>query len=291
MASRKLMLVDGLAVVYRAFYAIKDLSTKDGRPTNAVFGFIRMLKHMADMWDPTHWGVVFDGGLPEERLELLEDYKAQRPPMPDAMRDQLERCEEYLDRAGIAWTRQEGQEADDVLASVATWARPEAPGIAIATNDKDMFQMVDQTICVVPVSGKGAPMGPDGILAKTGVPPSGIVDWLSLVGDSSDNIAGVPGVGAKTAAKLLKQFGTIDAIWRQLDQVPGDKLRNALDTHRDLIRRNRDMVRLRTDLPCPFTWEQLDRRPPDPASLLPLFEDLEFHGMIRELQQQELLPE
>lgn len=287
MSTRKLILIDGTSVLYRAYFAIRDLSTSAGRPTNAVFGFIRMLRQIEEDWKPTHWVVVFDGGLPEERIELLEEYKAQRRPMPESLREQIQTVEEYLDRADIAWLRQEGQEADDIMASVAAWAEKESGETLIATNDKDLYQLVDEKVRVIPVSGKSSQLGPEDILLKTGVFPLQIVDWLALVGDTSDNIKGVPGVGPKTAAKLLSRYGSLDDLWAHLDELPSDKLRNSLRENRSLISRNVQMVRLRRDLGCPLEWDGMQARPASPDKLLPFFEMLEFESMARELREQQ----
>lgn len=133
-----LILVDGMAVLYRAYYAIQSLSTKSGRPTNAVFGFVKMMRQLCSVLKPTHWAVAFDGGLPESRLKLLEQYKAQRPSMPAALKEQIPAAEEYLDRACVTWIRQDGQEADDILASMATTMSADADHVLIATGDKDI---------------------------------------------------------------------------------------------------------------------------------------------------------
>ncbi|MFC1462679.1 5'-3' exonuclease H3TH domain-containing protein [Verrucomicrobiota bacterium] len=285
MASKNLILVDGMGLLYRAFYAIRDLSTKSGRPTNAVYGFIRMLRQVANVWDATHWVVVFDGGLPEERLELYKDYKAQRAPMPDPLRDQIGDAEEYLDRAGICMLRIEGQEADDVMASLAAWAEPEAERVLIATSDKDMYQVVNEKIHVVPGSGKKPAMGPGEVRGKTGVLPGQIVEWLALTGDAVDNIPGVPGVGAKTAAKLLNEYGGLDGIWENLAGIGREKLRRALGENRDTVSRNVEMVTLNRDLECGVDWDALQLRKPDAGRLLPFFEELEFEKMAGELRE------
>lgn len=283
MSTQRLILVDGTCVLYRAYFAIKNLSTKTGQPTNAVFGFVRMLHQIEEMWTPTHLAVIFDGGLPKERTDLFKEYKAQRPPMPDALRQQIQVVEEYLNRAQVVWLRQEGQEADDLIASMATWAEPEADEILIVTSDKDMYQLVNEKIRVIPVSGKNSPLGPEDILLKTGVGPSQIVDWLALVGDSSDNIEGVPGVGPKTAANLLDQYGSIDRLLSHLDKLVNEKLRRSLQENRDVVSRNVQMVCLKRDIDCSFDWAELKVRVADPDKLLPLFEKLEFRSMIREL--------
>lgn len=289
MPSRNLILVDGMGLLYRAFYAIRDLSTKSGRPTNAVYGFIRMLRQIANTWEATHWAVVFDGGLPEERLELYEDYKAQRAPMPDPLRDQIGDAEEYLDRADICRLRIAGQEADDVMASLAAWAEPEVESILIATSDKDMYQVVDDKVRVVPGSGKKPALGPEQIREKTGVLPGQIVEWLALTGDSVDNIPGVPGVGAKTAAKLLNEYGGLDGIWANLPGIGREKLRKALEENRDTVLKNVEMVTLTRDLDCGADWDMLKHRPVDPGRLLPFFEKLEFEKMAAELREGDML--
>jgi len=280
----RLVLIDGTAVLYRAFFAIRGLSTRAGRPTNAVFGFIRMLTQMRHQWSPTHWLVVFDGGLPAERLALLETYKAQRAPMPDALREQKQTVEDYLDRASVPWIRQDGQEADDVMASMAEWAG-DAGEVLIATTDKDMFQLVDERVCIVSMSGKATRLDAEGVRAKTGVAPDKIVEWLALVGDTSDNIPGVPGVGPKTAARLLDGYGSLADLWEGLQSVKSDRLREALSSNRDAVERNLEMVRLRKDLECGLSWDDLAVRDPDPARLLPLLRELEFHGMARDLAE------
>ncbi|MDD4871014.1 MAG: 5'-3' exonuclease H3TH domain-containing protein [Kiritimatiellae bacterium] len=289
MNPRKFILIDGTAVIYRSFYAIRDLSTGDGKPTNAVFGFIRMLKQTRDSWMPTHWAVVFDGGLPKERRELLETYKAQRPAMPDALREQIPFVEDYLNRAEIPWFRMQGEEADDVIATLAEKARHECETILIATSDKDIFQLIDDKIKIIPVAGKGGLLDVEGVRGKTGVVPSQIIDWLAMVGDSSDNIPGVPGIGAKTAAKLLAQFGKLDEVLANVEQITSDKIRIALQQSRDLLARNRAMVRLRRDLACTPVWGELEVvHTPSANRLLPFFEAMEFHSMAKEVKEKDL---
>jgi len=291
MASRTLMLVDGTAVLYRAFYGIPELSTKAGKPTNAVFGFIRMLKQMATVWSPSHWVVTFDGGRPAERLAIQGDYKAQRKPMPDLLREQIPVVEDYLDRAGVVRMRQERQEADDIMATLTKQAAPEAATILLATGDKDMFQLVSEKVRIVPVAGKNAvttAMGPDEVRAKTGVGPEQIVEWLSLTGDSSDNIPGVPGIGEKTAAKLLGQFGALDSLWAHLEEIDSPRVKKALRESREIVARNVEMVRLRSDLDCRLDWEQVAVRQADAGKLIPFFEACEFHSLARELSERSL---
>lgn len=294
MVAKTLILVDGTAVLYRAFFAIPALATKAGRPTNAVFGFIRMLKQIAAVWSPSHWVVAFDGGLPEERMAMQKDYKAQRKPMPDALRAQIPLVEEYLERSGVTWIRQDHQEADDVMASLVARSESEAETVLLATGDKDMYQLVNEKIRIIPVAGKNTPtaaMGPEEVQAKTGVKPSQVVEWLALTGDTADNIPGVPGIGSKTAAKLLEHGNTVETIWGHLEQVGSERLRQALQENRDLVLRNIEMVTLRRDLPCVLEWDRWAVRRPEVSRLLPFLQDCEFHSMARELSEQSLFPE
>jgi DNA polymerase-1 len=282
-----------MAVLYRAFYAIPDLATKAGKPTNAVFGFVRMLRQIAAVWAPSHWAVAFDGGLPEKRVALLEAYKAQRKPMPDALREQIPVVEEYLDKSGVTRIRQDRQEADDIMATLAAQAEPEAERILLATGDKDMFQLVNERVNIIPVAGKNAvstAMGPDAVRAKTGVGPDQIAEWLALTGDASDNIPGVPGVGEKTAAKLLGQYGSLESVFGHLDQIASERIRGVLAEHDELILRNLEMVSLRRDLDCPLEWDRLRVRNPDVGTLMSFFEACEFHSLARELSEQSLFP-
>ena len=285
MNTRKLVLVDGTAVLYRSFYAIRELSTNAGKPTNAIFGFIRMLRQLKDVWTPTHWLVVFDGGLPKERKALLESYKAQRPAMPDALKEQIPHVEDYLGRAEIPWVKMSGEEADDVIASIVDKARNEFDSTLIATSDKDIFQLIDDKVKIIPTAGKDGLLDADGVKVKTGVYPSSIVDWLSLVGDSSDNIPGVPGVGPKTAAKLIEQFGCLDELFAKIGLVENSRIRAALDQCRALVTRNRAIVALRRDLDCLPEWGKLEMRKPAAGKLLPFFEAMEFHAMAKEIKE------
>ncbi len=280
----RLLLVDALGIAYRAFHAIGGLATADGRPTNAVYGFIKTLQQAQRILQPSHALVVFDGGLPAERIALLAAYKAQRPPMPDGLRRQLPLLDEYLDAAAVPRLRREGCEADDLLASVASRAAAAGVPVTIVSNDKDLMQLVSPAVRLAPPGRLDATLGPDEVRVRTGVAPAQIPDWLALTGDSADNIPGVPGIGPKTAARLLGQWGSLDALLARAAEVP-DPPRGALLAHRALLERNRELVRLRTDLAGDLAVESLSLRPPDPASLLAFYEALEFHTLARALRE------
>jgi DNA polymerase-1 len=284
MTEHKLLLIDGLGVAYRAFYAIRNLSTEGGVPTNALYGFIRMTQQLKHDWLPTHMAVVFDGGLPEERTEIVEDYKAQREPMPDELSVQLEAIDSYLDAARIPYILLEGQEADDVLATLAVEAAADGADVLLATSDKDLYQLVGESISIVPPSKGGMSMGPAEVEAKTGVKPSLMVDWQSLVGDAVDNVPGVPGVGPKTAAKWLNAYGDLETIFNELDDLKPERFRPVLAELKEAVLKNRDVVRLRTDLECGMPWHELAVQEAVTEELLAFFEKYELRGLARELR-------
>ncbi len=285
---RRLLLIDGYGMVYRAFYAIPRMTNRAGEPTNAVFGCIRMLEHLRDHWGASHWAVVFDGGLPDERTELVVEYKANRESMPDELSSQLPHIDAYLEGAGITRICVDGQEADDVLAAIAVRARGNVDAVMIATSDKDLLRAVDEVVRVVPMSGKGPALDPEGVLEKTGVRPDQIIPWLAMIGDSSDNIAGVPGVGKKTAATLLQTYGSLDGIREHLDDLSGKKVGRSLAEHWERVERNVKMVRLNLDIPCADDLEALTVKSPDVSVLLELYEALGFEQFAKSLREPEL---
>lgn len=248
-----------------------------------------MLRRLDQAWQPTHWGVVFDGGLPAERLALQPAYKAQRPPMPDDLKSQLPLINRYLDLLRVPRLLQVGEEADDVMASLVRQAKDVFDETLMATGDKDMFQLVDNRIRVVPVSGAEPQIwGPDEIMAKTGVAPDQIVDWLALTGDSADNIPGVPGVGPKTAARLLQQYGSLAVLFERLDELPPGKIRDGLTASRDQVQGNVAMVRLRNQIAPDVDWQTWRRNDPDSDALAQFFDEVEFKGLAAECRQPSL---
>lgn len=283
-------MVDGAAHLYRSFFGIKSLSTRGGTPTNAVYGFIRAIHQFQQIWNPSHLVVAWDGGTPVERLERLPSYKSQRPPMPDALREQIAPIMEYLELAAVPVIRLDRQEADDVLASLATWAAAEgADQVLIASSDKDLFQLVDDRVSLIAASKDEPKMDREAVYAKTGVYPGQIVDWLSLTGDTADNIPGVEGLGPKTAAKLLGQFGSLASLWGRLAEVEPERIRIRLEAARALVENNVRLIQLRRDLACAPGWDVLAVRPESPAKLRPYYERLEFHSLLKGLEQPSLL--
>ena len=251
----RLLIVDGHAYAYRAFHAIRGLRSPSGAPTNAIYGFVKMLDKMRAAVEPTHLMVVWDGGLSAARMAALPEYKAQRPEMPDDLKPQLDEIVGYLQAAGVATFRRGGVEADDFIACLARRAADAGMSVVIASSDKDFMQLVSARVGLLNPNDKSETIWSDEqVRNKSGVGPSQVVDWLSLMGDSVDNIPGVPGVGPKTAADLLKQFGSVEDLYRRLDEVKSERLRGALRESGSAVRRNRELVRLH-DVDCDFSAE------------------------------------
>ena len=282
----RLLIIDGHAFAYRAFYAIRGLTSPTGQPTNAIYGFINMLAKLEAQVLPTHSVVVWDGGLDEGRVEELDDYKAQRDPMPDDMEVQLDAMVDYLEAEGWASVCDDGVEADDRIGQLAKRAEAEGFEVAIASSDKDFLQLINDRVKMWnPADKSGKPMDAGAVVAKTGVQPSQIVDWLSLVGDAADNIPGVPGVGVKTAAALLNEFGSVDGIYERLAEVKRDKQREALAAAEADVRRNQSLVALKLDLPGEPELDELRRGFQDVARLEALYEAWGFNTLLKDLRE------
>lgn len=281
----KLLLVDGHYYAYRAFYAIQHLKNSRGEPTNMLYGYTKALKRMVSDLAPDIATVIMDGGLPAERLAVQTDYKANRAETPTDLVKQLPVLERLVNSLGFSYLRVEGEEADDVIASYARVAQGEGIEVLIATNDKDIMQMVTQATRIYqPASDGFSLLDPAGVEAKWGVPPQLVGDVLILTGDSVDNIPGVPGIGPKTAAGLIRQFGSVDGLVANLDQVKSEKQRQALRDSTELIRRNRTMVGLRTELPLPKPWRSLAQAA-SWTEQAALFQELEFKTFAREANE------
>jgi DNA polymerase-1 len=283
----RLLIVDGHAYAYRAFHAIRELRSPGGQPTNAIYGFVKMLAKMRLVVEPTHLIVVWDGGLSAERMAALPEYKAQRPEMPADLKPQLDGMVSYLQAARIASVCREGVEADDYIASLARRAADAGLPVVIASADKDFMQLVSGQIGLLNPNDKTETIWADEqVRKKTGVNPSQVVDWLSLIGDSVDNIPGVPGVGPKTATELLNRFGSVDALYERLSEVKAEKLRANLRAAESAVRRNQRLVRLPDDLPCDFSPGALAEKPADTGRLRELYGAWGFKTLLAALGEE-----
>jgi len=276
--------VDGHHFAYRAFYAIRSMNAPDGFPTNAIYGFIKTMDRMRERVKPTHIAVIWDGGLDEERLESLEDYKAERDPMPDDMSLQLDGIVQWLEATGIFTWCHDGVEADDVIGTLARQAEADDFTIIIASSDKDFFQLINSNICMLNPNDKTDTLwGDSQVEEKTGVLPNQIVDWLSLMGDAVDGIPGVQGVGPKTAAKLLSQHGTVEIIYEKLDSIVSEKLRDRLADAENDVRRNQQLVGLKKIAQWDESLSDLRPKARDVAALEDLYRKWNFKSKLEEL--------
>jgi DNA polymerase-1 len=283
----RFLIVDGHAYAYRAFHAIRVLRSPGGQPTNAIYGFVKMLAKMRASVAPTHLIVVWDGGLSAERLAALPEYKAQRPDMPADLKPQLDEMVGYLQAARIASFCQEGVEADDYIAGLARRAAEAGMSVIIASADKDFMQLVSGQVGLLNPNDKSETIWTEEqVRGKTGVKPSQVVDWLSLMGDSVDNIPGVSGVGPKTAAELLNRFGSVDALYAGLGEVKSEKLRANLRAAESVVRRNQELVRLRDDLPGAFSPDGWAEKPADAGRLRELYRRWGFKTLLAALGEE-----
>jgi DNA polymerase-1 len=282
---KRLLIVDGHAYAYRAFHAIRNLRGPDGQPTNAIYGFVKMLEKLRAALEPGHLMVVWDGGLSAERMAAHPEYKTQRPEMPAELELQLDGMVSYLAAAGVASFCGEGIEADDYIACLARRAAAAGWNVVIASSDKDFMQLVSGQIGLWNPNDKtGVIWTREQVVARAGVEPEQVADWLALMGDAVDNIPGVPGVGTKTAAELLKQFGSVAGLYGRLAEVKSERLRTALQGAAGTVQRNLRLVQLH-EVPCAFAPEQLAVRPVNREQLRELCRRWGFKGMIESLDQ------
>jgi DNA polymerase I len=280
----RLVLVDGSASLYRAFFALPPLATAQGLPTHAVLGFTTMLLKLLREEAPQAAAVVFDGPGRTRRHSEFADYKAQRPVMPDSLIRQLPYLHRVLEALRMPVLSCPGEEADDLLGVLAVRAASEGYRVVLVTGDKDLLQLVtDRVVLREPL--KAGVTGTAEVEARYGLPPASLPELFALTGDSIDNIPGVPGVGEKTARDLLRQFGTVEALLDRLDEVPRPKLRATLAAHAERIRLNRRLVVLHTDLPLGCALADLALREPDRPAMLALCEELEFSRLAQQFRQ------
>jgi DNA polymerase I len=282
-AGDPLLLVDGNSLTYRAFFALPtDLATASGQVTNAVFGFTSMLINLMRDHGATRIAVAFDRPEPTFRHERVETYKANREAAPDILRQQIGLVREVVETLGIRVLELPGYEADDIIATLATQARDAGLEVIVVTGDRDVYQLVEDPHIRVLYNRRGVSdyvlYDEAGIEARTGVPPSRYLQYAALRGDPSDNLPGVPGVGEKTAAKLVNRYGDLDGIFGHLDeQTP--KLRDNLAEHEAQVRQNAELMQLVCDAPVEATIDELDRRHADVDEVRRLFDFLEFHSL------------
>ena len=285
-----LILVDGSSYLYRAYHALPPLTNSKGKPTGAVKGVINMMRRLQKDYPESTLVVVFDAKGKTFRDDMYSEYKANRPPMPDDLRMQIEPIHQIIQAMGLPMLIIDGVEADDVIGTLAVQATTIEQPVVVSTGDKDIAQLVNEHITLVNTMTNTL-LDREGVIEKFGIPPELIIDFLALLGDKSDNIPGVPGVGEKTALGLLQGIGGLDAIYSRLDEVAGLEFRGAknmapkLEEHRDLAYLSYQLATIKTDVPLPLGISELHNEAPDLNLLGDLFADMEFKAWTTELSQ------
>ncbi|MFQ5699939.1 MAG: DNA polymerase I [Myxococcota bacterium] len=279
-----LVLIDANSNAYRAFFALPPLSNAAGVPTNAVLGFVSMLHKVLREVQPDFAAVVWDppSGGTARRRELFGEYKAQRDAQPEDLQTQLEWIRRVVDAQGLPQIVEPGEEADDVIATLARRGAEAGLDVRIISTDKDLMQLVNERIHLLDTQ-RDRDYGPDEVESRFGVPPDRMLDLRALTGDSSDNIPGVRGIGAKGAAQLLAQHGSLDALLEAADAIPQKRYRKALRSGAEAARLSRELSRLRDRLPLATELEDLKPSPPDSEALAELYRELELKRLLEDL--------
>ena len=290
---KKLLLIDGSYYAYRSFFAIRGLTNSRGEPTNAIFGFAKTVRRMLKDLRPDLAAVCWDQGLPARRTELQPGYKQHRADMPAEMVPQIPFIRDLVPKLGLHGVALENTEADDLMASYTCAAHGEGMEVILATNDKDLLSLVEDDILVYSTAKADLPspeqqytlLAPEHIEKKWGVPAACILDVLALSGDASDNIAGIAGVGPKTATTLIQNAGNLDRLLADVGSIKNEKLRAKIADARAQILQNREMVRLDSDLPLPVPLAGLTI-PPRYDELIKALEWCEFRSMLAEVRSE-----
>jgi len=280
----RLLLVDGHSNLYRAFFAIRDLRAADGTPTNAAYGFLRMLGKLLKELHPTHVGVVFDVGGETFRSRLDGRYKAQRPPIPEELAVQIPLVQEALQYLGIPVLAVPEVEADDVMGTLAARAAETDLEVILATSDKDLMQLVRDPAVSLWHTRLERRLDERGVEEVFGVPPPQVVEVLALQGDASDNVPGCRGIGEKGARELIRRWGSVDEVYAHLDQITPPRTQRALAEHREEVLLSRELVRIRADLPLELDPAALRRGAVDRERLTALYRRLGFTSLLAELE-------
>lgn len=290
MLKRKLVLIDGNSVAYRAFFALPLLHNDKGIHTNAVYGFTMMLMKILEEEKPTHMLVAFDAGKTTFRHKTFEEYKGGRQKTPPELSEQFPLLRELLNAYQIRFYELENYEADDIIGTLCAKAENEGFEVKVISGDRDLTQLVSDHV-TVDITKKGITdvesYTPETVREKYGLAPEQIIDLKGLMGDKSDNIPGVPGIGEKTALKLLKEFGSIENILDSIEQISGSKLKENLEKHRDLALMSKQLATILRDAPIDLSFEDIEYRGYDADKVVALFKELSFNSLLGKLAPQE----
>jgi DNA polymerase-1 len=276
----KLIIIDGSSYFFRAFFAIQNLSNSKGFPTNAIYGFTNMLLRVLDVEKPAHLVIAFDTPKPSFRKKLYPEYKANREKPPEDLVKQIPEIMKVVDAFQIKRMQLEGAEADDVIATLTERAVQAGYEVDIITGDKDLMQLVTDKVTLYDTM-KDKRVGPEGVVEKFGVKPEQVVDFLALMGDASDNIPGVTGIGEKTAAQLISEFGSLEKLFENLDKIKQEKRRETLKAEKEIAFLSQELARVKRDLDIEWSWDECRYVGPHLESLKKLFEEFEFHQLMK----------
>ncbi len=288
-AENPLILVDGSSYLYRAYHAFPPLTNSAGEPTGAMYGVLNMLRSLLLQYQPSHVAVVFDAKGKTFRDELFAEYKSHRPPMPDDLRAQIEPLHSMVKAMGLPLLVTPGVEADDVIGTLALEAEKAGHAVLISTGDKDMAQLVTPNVTLINTMNNTI-LGPQEVCDKYGIPPELIIDFLALMGDSSDNIPGVPGVGEKTAQALLQGIGGLDALYGNLESIATLSFRGAktmaakLEQNKEVAYLSYKLATIKTDVELDLTCAELTVSEPDIDTLQQLFKQYEFKRWLADVE-------
>ena len=283
------ILIDGNSLAYRAFFALPDtIATSRGEPTNAIFGFASMLVKILTEYGPKATIVVWDAGM-SGREQEYEPYKAERKSRPDLLRDQWPHFEPLVEAFGYENVRVEGFEADDVIASLAEQAKEAGIPVMIVTGDRDAYQLAENGSVRVMTTSRGITdtrvYDREGVVERYGMPPELVTDFIGLKGDTSDNIPGVPGIGDKTAAQLLQQYGSLEEVLAHIDDISGAKRKENLRENADLARLSKKLATLQRDIDAGVDVTEIADREPDRSQLREVFNRFELRDPLRRLEE------
>jgi DNA polymerase I len=284
-----LAIVDGSNYIYRAFYAIPHLTNSKGFPTNAIYGFTNMLMKLLRDLEPDYIVVTFDLRGPTTRHGEFEDYKATRKPMPDDLIPQIPFIKDVVRGFSICILEKQGIEADDLIGTLAVQASKKGLRTAIISGDKDLMQMIDEKVTMVDTM-KDKTYDAAAVKEKFGVGPDKVVEILGLMGDTSDNIPGVPGIGPKTAQRLIEEYGTVEAIIENTANLRNVKLRESFRQYAEQARLSRQLALIRKDIEIDFNLQDAARKEPDKESLAGLFSEFEFSSLLQQIKTDTLRP-
>ena len=285
MTAKRLYLIDGYSTIFRAFYAIRGLSTSTGEPTNAIYGFINMLRKLLREEEPSLLGIALDVGRATIRTEAYAEYKANRKPMPEDLKAQMPAIRRAIEAFRIPILELERYEADDVIGTLGKKAQDAGYEVTIVSADKDLFQLVGEHVSLLH-TGREKTYDPALVEQDFGVPPQQVVDVLALVGDKVDNVPGVPGIGQKGAQTLIREHGNLQALLEAAPELKRKAYREGLQEHADLAKLSRELVTIHTNLDVPFDPEALRMESPDGEALADLCREFEFWSLLKEVESE-----